>query len=225
MIAEEAKQNHKIWTKVNLRTGTTGCTEWLNGSTQLSSYALRFAERGVTGEQLLRIFSDEALMELGVDSEVDRKYMLLQLARVRDHQSAQALLRAELEDETIHELDVSPGKPRWGVARVFPRSQRQRGETEKGSTKPWAVVYRSGERHRYTSKQMREKFGLTEIHAGMSVNHHHRGRGTVIGARKSRSPSQLALCSALQQNPRIQRGTIEMRPLSEIAETEGNIIL
>ena len=50
-----------------------------------------------TGEKLLQVESDEPLEKLGMYIETDRKYMLLQLARVRDCQRV-ARRRLQAED-------------------------------------------------------------------------------------------------------------------------------
>ena len=66
----------------------------------MDRFVSRFAEKGKTGAQMLAIESDDEIEQLGmadvdchsicsmhyeagIDSEVDRKYMLLQLARAR----------------------------------------------------------------------------------------------------------------------------------------------
>ena len=40
--------------------------------------------KGITGEQIVHIRSDEELLEKGIESDLSRKYLLLQLARVRE---------------------------------------------------------------------------------------------------------------------------------------------
>ena len=56
-----------------------------------------FEEAEWTGEKLLLVESDEPLEKLGMYIETDRKYMLLQLARVRDCQRV-AWRRLQAED-------------------------------------------------------------------------------------------------------------------------------
>ena len=42
-------------------------------------YAAYFEERGITAEELLQAESDEVLMDIGIHSEVSRKYLFLQV--------------------------------------------------------------------------------------------------------------------------------------------------
>ena len=53
------------------------------------SYARMFEDAGWTGEQLMDVKSVVPLEELGMYSEVDRTYLLLQLSRVRDYKRAE----------------------------------------------------------------------------------------------------------------------------------------
>ena len=48
--------------------------------------------------------------------------------------------------------------------------------------KRWIVRFDTNEPHRYTEEQVREKFGVDEVAAGMSVQHPVRGHGTVVDA-------------------------------------------
>ena len=50
---------------------------------RLAQYADAMEECGATAERMMHTDSDGALLELGVESDVDRKYLLLQLARLR----------------------------------------------------------------------------------------------------------------------------------------------
>ena len=43
--------------------------------------------------------------------------------------------------------------------------------------KPWVVHFENGQKHRYTSKQLQEKCGVTDIQAGKAVQHKLRGPG------------------------------------------------
>ena len=43
--------------------------------------------------------------------------------------------------------------------------------------KPWAVHFENGQKHRYTSKQLQEKCGVTDIQAGKAVQHKLHGPG------------------------------------------------
>ena len=42
-------------------------------------YAACFEERGISAEELLQAESDEVLMDIGIHSEVSRKYLFLQV--------------------------------------------------------------------------------------------------------------------------------------------------
>ena len=53
------------------------------------SYARMFEDAGWTGERLMDVKSDVPLEELGMYSEVDKTYLLLQLSRVRDYKRAE----------------------------------------------------------------------------------------------------------------------------------------
>ena len=79
LIEAASKQQKKIERLVTLYTDAEDCTAWLKAIVQLNSYAAKFEEQHVTGAQLLKICSTDELVKLGVDSEVDRMYMLLQV--------------------------------------------------------------------------------------------------------------------------------------------------
>ena len=89
LIGTASKQSTKTTTRVSLNTGPEDCIAWLGSIDQLSSYTSRFEVEGITGAQLLTI-SEDKLVAIGINSEVDRKYMLLQIARVREHKHCEA---------------------------------------------------------------------------------------------------------------------------------------
>ena len=64
------------------------------------------------------------------------------------------------------------------VASVLFRSGSHGARVENGNR--WAVRFENGEMHRYTAEQMRAKFGVDNVHAGMSVEHATRGRAVVV---------------------------------------------
>jgi hypothetical protein len=57
--------------------------KWLASFEQFKVLIPKFD--GMTGTQMLEMYDDEPLKQLGLYSEVDRKYLLLQIARVREH--------------------------------------------------------------------------------------------------------------------------------------------
>lgn len=44
----------------------------------------------------------------------------------------------------------------------------------------WAVQFDNGELHRYSAKQLLDKFGVDEVRVGMKIDHKTRGRATVM---------------------------------------------
>ena len=56
----------------------------------MRTYISMFQQSGTTGAQLAQVESDAPLIELGMNSDVDRKCILLQLARVRERAKNQA---------------------------------------------------------------------------------------------------------------------------------------
>ena len=108
---EEKKQKRK-----QARAAPSGAahliTPWLRDIGQLAEYVDLFERAGmVTADAIVNIDSDAPLIEIGMDDEVDRKYLLLQLARVRKRASfaSSALLgRAEGGVERTHPAPPPP---------------------------------------------------------------------------------------------------------------------
>ena len=71
-----------------------------------------FEEAEWTGERLLQVEFDEPLEKLGMYIETDRKYLLLQLSRVRDCNRV-ARRRLQREDPAWEQL--APPLRRWQV--------------------------------------------------------------------------------------------------------------
>ena len=59
------------------------CSLWVPQLKCSRRYTDMFEDAGWTGQQLLGVKSDTQLEDLGMYAEVDRKYLLLQLSRVR----------------------------------------------------------------------------------------------------------------------------------------------
>ena len=70
-----------------------------------------FERAGTNTELLLQITSDEPLVELGMESEVARKVLLLQLARVRAARTSLALasVASPLEEQAPWSRINGPG--------------------------------------------------------------------------------------------------------------------
>ena len=81
---EEGKQTKKL-SRVTLDALTDGVVPWLKRIGQLSEYVPHLEEAGLSADEILGIRSEEPLIKLGIQDEVDRMYLLLQLARVRAH--------------------------------------------------------------------------------------------------------------------------------------------
>ena len=64
---------------------TADMSSWLHSMPRLVPYAGTIERGRTTAECMLGVSSDDALIELGIESELDRKYLLLQLARLRGH--------------------------------------------------------------------------------------------------------------------------------------------
>ena len=79
---QRRKEKSKV-TRSKLGKGCDDLQEWLKHIPNLSQYANMFTQAGITGEQLVAVMSDTELINLGMEQEIDRKYLLLQLARVR----------------------------------------------------------------------------------------------------------------------------------------------
>ena len=79
---EESKQENKI-SRASLGATTKDLLQWLALIPDLCMYIDTLKEKGTTGAQLLQVESDAPLIALDMHSDVDRKCLLLQLARVR----------------------------------------------------------------------------------------------------------------------------------------------
>ena len=79
---EESKQKTKL-SRATLHAGAEDLLQWLKLIPDLRTYISIFQQSGTTGAQLAQVESDAPLIELGMNSDVDRKCILLQLARVR----------------------------------------------------------------------------------------------------------------------------------------------
>ena len=64
-----------------LKSTADDLSTWLKAIPDLVKHVSLFKERGMTGEQMLLIQSDAPLIELGIDSELDRKYCSLLVCR------------------------------------------------------------------------------------------------------------------------------------------------
>jgi uncharacterized protein YaaQ len=82
LLDEEAKQKKKL-KRATLNADVNDAAQWLKAIPDLKQYAALLVEKEITGKRLLQINSDEPLRQLGIEVETDRKYFLLQLARVR----------------------------------------------------------------------------------------------------------------------------------------------
>ena len=109
MQTEESKQNKKL-DRVFLGPTEQDLKKWLLCIEQLKPYASQFEDAKVTGEAMLAITSEEALADCGVsiDAEVDKYYLLLNLARVRAHAQENGLPR------TVDQSKAKPSKPKRG---------------------------------------------------------------------------------------------------------------
>lgn len=104
-------QQQKLRAKVQraaLNADATDLATWLGSISKLVQYVARFELENVTGAQLTAIESDEPLSELGMYSDLDRKYLLLQLARVRARQRAVGVSTVD-DPSTLCEDDVTAG--------------------------------------------------------------------------------------------------------------------
>ena len=82
LFDEESKQKQKL-SRATLDAGADNLVEWLKLIPDLQTYTSQIQESGTTGAQLAQMESDAPLIALGMNSEVDRKRLLLLLARVR----------------------------------------------------------------------------------------------------------------------------------------------
>ena len=82
MLQEHSKHGSKM-SRGTLGRGAEDLFSWLQSIPDLCNYADMFKEAGATGEELAAVETDTELIDLGMQREIDRKFMLLQLARVR----------------------------------------------------------------------------------------------------------------------------------------------
>ena len=69
------------------------------------------------------------------------------------------------------------------IANDFQDAPPALGGSGEGGIVKWAVTFEAtGEMHRYTIQQMREKFGVEQVRPGMEVCHNRRGKATVMTA-------------------------------------------
>ena len=95
LFDEESKQKRKL-SRATLGARSEDLLEWLKLIPDLRTYISGFQEKGATGAQLAQVESDAQLIELGIHAEVDRKCLLLQLARVRERTRHQACAEGTL---------------------------------------------------------------------------------------------------------------------------------
>ena len=63
----------------------------------------------------------------------------------------------------------------------IPQKKAEKKTAGDSSDISWVIKFENGAVHRYTSEQVRHKFGIEDIQAGMKVFHKARGeRGTVV---------------------------------------------
>lgn len=87
LFDDEKKYKRKV-SRVQLN-GADVATTWLQRIEPLKKYATLFEAAGLgnSADKLIAMSEDAPLIAIGMDSEVDRKYLLLQVARVRQHNS------------------------------------------------------------------------------------------------------------------------------------------
>ena len=59
----------------------------------------------------------------------------------------------------------------------------------------WAVKFDTGELHRYTIEQIKEKFGVDEVQVGMELNHKTRGFATIMASVEMNEVFALSVCT------------------------------
>merc|ERR1711988_842155 len=113
LFEEESKQKKKI-ERATLGDGAEDLLTWLKSIPGLRIYIDVIKEKGTTGAQLVQVESDAPLIALDMHSEVHRKCLLLQLARVRarteknriSQQSTEASEGARPEAGLVFEPDM-----------------------------------------------------------------------------------------------------------------------
>jgi hypothetical protein len=78
--AEESKQKKKT---SRATIDGSDIVTWLSSMESMKQHSNIFDDAGWTGERVLQLYDEAPLIELGMLCECDRKYLLLQLARVR----------------------------------------------------------------------------------------------------------------------------------------------
>ena len=84
---------------------------WVGQFPQLKQYASKF--EGTTAERMLQLKDNDLVNEFCIGSEVDRLYLLMQLARVREHERVQEHARDQagvLLEEQEEELENTESK-------------------------------------------------------------------------------------------------------------------
>ena len=96
-FGDQRKEKSKM-RRCTLGRGAQDLREWLESIPDLHQHSSKFEDAGVTGEQLVAVESDGELIELGMQLEIDRKYLLLQLARVRARQNVRRIAAVEMQE-------------------------------------------------------------------------------------------------------------------------------
>jgi hypothetical protein len=79
----EAKQKQKCW-RITLKALTEDMRRWFEAFPQLKRYHQYF--EGIAADRMLQLTNEELVRKFEMESDVDRQYLLLQLARVREHE-------------------------------------------------------------------------------------------------------------------------------------------
>jgi hypothetical protein len=114
-LLDSASKQQRKCKRMVLGPSAEDLKKWLASFQQFKVLIPKFD--GMTGTQMLEMYDDEPLKQLGLYSEVDRKYLLLQIARVREHAKiAAGRTPIRLAASSIELENVLPGDDRLARA-------------------------------------------------------------------------------------------------------------
>ena len=123
--------------RTTLGRGAEDLVVWLQHIPDLHRYADMFEKAGTTGELLVAINSDTELIDLGMKREIDRKCLLLQLARVRARNATLTGCHVALESLDGEEVMSAGAHARLEWHDITDISSRSHGTRSRGA--PYSI--------------------------------------------------------------------------------------
>jgi hypothetical protein len=104
LMEYESKQKKKIARTSLESMQAIGVQKWFQQFPQLKEYSSRFAE--LTPDQMLKLKDGDLLETFNIENNVDRQYLLLQLARVQEHEQVDLCSQKSVHAKQIVEANV-----------------------------------------------------------------------------------------------------------------------